>query len=146
MVAYQIFVGSKIINTVNALSSRYGYFFSLRFTNTDTKNLYLCLNFVLWLQDYNKFSFAWRFIMSGYELDKYFPLKGTCFHCGRDLRHKTLDEIVQRYAFGETVSVLAKDFSVPAQAIELVIAQNSGAPLGQGIALPAAPQARAAAA
>jgi hypothetical protein len=68
--------------------------------------------------------------MSGYDLDRYFPLKGTCFHCGRDLRHKTLDKIIERFAAGEAVSKLAYEYSVPAQAIELVIGHNSGAPLG----------------
>ena len=72
--------------------------------------------------------------MSGYDLDKYFPLQGTCFHCGRDLRHKTLDKIIERFSFGETVSKLADDFEVPAQAIELVISRNSTGPLGRTIA------------
>lgn len=83
--------------------------------------------------------------MSGYELDKYFPLKGTCFHCGKDLRHKTLDEIYERFSFGESLNVLANDYKVPLGAIELVISQHSSAPLGQAIAFPT-PKARAAAA
>lgn len=73
--------------------------------------------------------------MSGYDLDTFFPLKGTCFHCGRDLRHKTLDAITERFAAGEAISSLAVEFKVPAQAIELVIGRNMGAPLGKGLAL-----------
>ena len=73
--------------------------------------------------------------MSGYDLDTFFPLKGTCFHCGRDLRHKTLDAITERFATGEAISSLAAEFKVPAQAIELVIGRNMAAPLGKGLAL-----------
>ena len=72
--------------------------------------------------------------MSGYELDRYFPLKGTCFHCGRDLRHKTLDEISERFSAGEPINVLAASYNVPPQAIELVIGHNSAAPLGSAFA------------
>jgi hypothetical protein len=68
--------------------------------------------------------------MSSYELDKYFPLKGTCFHCGRDERHWLLDEINERYSKGETSSMLALRFEVPVQAIELVLRQNSSSPVG----------------
>ena len=68
--------------------------------------------------------------MSGYDLDQYFPLKGTCFHCGRDLRHKVLDEIIERFSAGESTIILANEYKVPPQAIELVIAHNSAAPLG----------------
>lgn len=68
--------------------------------------------------------------MTSYELDKYFPLKGTCFQCGRDLRHKTLDLINQRFASGESTSFIAAEYQVPVQAIELVIRHNSAAPLG----------------
>ena len=73
--------------------------------------------------------------MSGYDLDTFFPLKGTCFHCGRELRHKTLDAINERYASGEAISSLASEFKVPSQAIELVIGHNMAAPLGKGLAL-----------
>jgi DNA polymerase II large subunit len=72
--------------------------------------------------------------MSSYDLDQYFPLKGTCFHCGRDLRHKVLDEIIERFSSGESTAVLATEYKVPAQAIELVIAHNSAAPLGVAFA------------
>lgn len=68
--------------------------------------------------------------MSGYDLDQYFPLKGTCFHCGRDLRHKVLDEIIERFSSGESTGALANEFKVPPQAIELVIGHNMAAPLG----------------
>lgn len=68
--------------------------------------------------------------MSSYELDKYFPLKGTCFHCGRDERHWLLDEINELYSKGESLTSLAGRFDVPAQAIELVLRQNSSSPVG----------------
>lgn len=68
--------------------------------------------------------------MTSYDLDQYFPLKGTCFHCGKDLRHKTLDLINQRYASGESASTLAAEYNVPLQAIELVIRCYSTTPLG----------------
>lgn len=68
--------------------------------------------------------------MSSYELDKYFPLKGTCFHCGRDERHWLLDEINERYLKGESLGALADRFDVPVQAIELVLRQNSSSPVG----------------
>lgn len=71
--------------------------------------------------------------MSSYDFDKYFPLQGTCFHCGRDLRHHTLEKITERFAFGESVSQLAEDYNVPAGAIELAIARNSAYPLGRTI-------------
>jgi hypothetical protein len=68
--------------------------------------------------------------MSSYELDKYFPLKGTCFHCGRDARHWLTDKIHERFTEGESVVALAADYRVPVQAIELVLRQNSTKPLG----------------
>lgn len=68
--------------------------------------------------------------MSSYELDKYFPLKGTCYHCGRDERHWLTDEIHERYKKGESVRTLAFHYDVPAQAIELVLRQYSITPLG----------------
>jgi hypothetical protein len=68
--------------------------------------------------------------MSSYELDKYFPLKGTCFHCGRDERHWLLDEINERYLKGESLASLAASLDVPAQAVELVLRQNSSSPVG----------------
>jgi hypothetical protein len=68
--------------------------------------------------------------MSSYELDTFFPLQGTCFHCGRDLRHKTFDKIYAKFSSGETVDRLAAKYGVPARAIELVIRQNSVTPLG----------------
>ncbi|HLM02460.1 MAG TPA: hypothetical protein VK400_15515 [Pyrinomonadaceae bacterium] len=71
--------------------------------------------------------------MSGYDFDKYFPLQGTCFHCGRDLRHHTLEKITERFAAGEPVIKLADDYKVPPQAIELAIARNSTTPLGRTI-------------
>ncbi len=76
--------------------------------------------------------------MTSYDLDKYFPLKGTCFHCGKDLRHKTLDAISQRFASGESTSLLAAEYNVPAQAIELVIRRYSTTPLGVGLSEPKA--------
>ena len=69
--------------------------------------------------------------MSSYDLDKFFPLQGTCFHCGRDLRHHTLEEIVNRFSNGESVERLADELKVPPQAIELVIARNSASPRGR---------------
>ena len=71
--------------------------------------------------------------MSSYDFDKYFPLQGPCFHCGRDLRHHTLEKITERFAFGESVSRLADDFNVPPGAIELAIARNSTYPLGRTV-------------
>jgi len=68
--------------------------------------------------------------MSSYELDKYFPLKGTCFHCGRDARHWLTDEIHKRYTDGESVQDLAFVYDVPVQAIELILRQYSITPLG----------------
>lgn len=68
--------------------------------------------------------------MSSYELDKYFPLKGTCFHCGRDARHWLTDEIHERFTEGDSVVLLAVDYQVPVQAIELVLRQYSNKPLG----------------
>lgn len=68
--------------------------------------------------------------MNGYELDKYFPLQGTCFECGRDLRHKLFDKIYKRFSSGESVDGLAAKYQVPRRAIELVIRQNSVTPLG----------------
>lgn len=68
--------------------------------------------------------------MSNYELDEYFPLQGTCFKCGRDLRHKIFDKINARFASGESIAALAADFKVPSQAIELVVNRNSFSPLG----------------
>lgn len=82
--------------------------------------------------------------MTSYDLDQYFPLKGTCFQCGRDLRHKTLDAINKRFAAGESISQLAADYRVPAQAIELVIRHNSAAPLGVGFAFSPRGKAKAA--
>jgi hypothetical protein len=72
--------------------------------------------------------------MSSYDFDKYFPLQGTCFHCGRDLRHHTLEQITERFAFGESVNRLAADYNVPPGAIELAIARNSTYPLGRTVA------------
>lgn len=68
--------------------------------------------------------------MSGYELDRYFPLQGTCFDCGRDLRHKLFDKINKRYSAGDSLDRLAAEYKVPARAIELVVRQNSVTPLG----------------
>jgi hypothetical protein len=68
--------------------------------------------------------------MGSYELDRFFPLKGTCFHCGRDSRHWTLDEISERFSNGEPVKVLSAEYDVPAQAIELVLKQNTKSPVG----------------
>lgn len=72
--------------------------------------------------------------MSSYDFDKYFPLQGTCFHCGRDQRHHTLEGIAERFSCGESVNAIAADFQVPAQAIEMVISRNSTSPLGRTIA------------
>ena len=82
--------------------------------------------------------------MSSYELDTYFPLQGTCFECGRDLRHKLFDKIYTGFSSGETVDMLAAKHRVPARAIELVIRQNSVTPLG--LSFQPVLQARAAAA
>lgn len=74
--------------------------------------------------------FGRRSVMSSYELDGYFPLKGTCFECGRDLRHKLFDKISHRFSDGESIETLAAAYRVPTRAIELVIGQNSVTPLG----------------
>ena len=68
--------------------------------------------------------------MSSYELDAYFRLQGTCFDCGRDLRHKLFDKINARFSSGESVAALAATYRVPQRAIELVLRQNSVTPLG----------------
>jgi hypothetical protein len=68
--------------------------------------------------------------MSSYELDKYFPLQGTCFRCGRDLRHKVFDQINIRFSSGDSIEYLAAAYGVPKRAIEFVIEQNSASPLG----------------
>lgn len=68
--------------------------------------------------------------MSSYELDKYFPLQGTCFRCGRDLRHKVFDKINSRFSSGDSIDALANVYNVPKRAIELVIEQNAVSPLG----------------
>jgi hypothetical protein len=68
--------------------------------------------------------------MSSYDLDLYFPLQGTCFHCGRDARHWLIDEINERFSAGESISSLAAQYEVPIRAIELVLRQNSTSPLG----------------
>ena len=68
--------------------------------------------------------------MSSYELDTYFPLQGTCFDCGRDLRHKLFDKINGRFSTGESIAGLAAAYRVPPRAIELVLRQNSVTPLG----------------
>ena len=68
--------------------------------------------------------------MSSYELDKYFPLQGTCFHCGRDSRHKVFDKINTKFSSGDSIESLAAAYGVPKRAIELVIEQNSVSPLG----------------
>jgi hypothetical protein len=73
--------------------------------------------------------------MSSYDIDTFFPLKGTCFHCGRDERYDTFDNIIHRFSSGESIGVLASEYNVPHQAIELVIAHNSGAPLGLAFAV-----------
>lgn len=69
--------------------------------------------------------------MNSYDFDKYFPLQGTCYHCGRDLRHHTLETICQRFSSGETIGELADDFKVPPQAIEIAIMHNTNSPLGR---------------
>lgn len=68
--------------------------------------------------------------MSGYELDTFFPLQGTCYKCGRDLRHKLFDKINSRFSSGEAIDQLAAVYQVPSRAIELVLRQNSVTPLG----------------
>lgn len=68
--------------------------------------------------------------MNGYELDAFFPLQGTCFECGRDLRHKLFDRINLRFTAGEPIGKLAVHYQVPAHAIELVLKRNSVTPLG----------------
>jgi hypothetical protein len=69
--------------------------------------------------------------MSSYDFDMYFPLQGTCYHCGRDLRHHKLEEIARRFSNGESINTLADDFKVPPQAVELVLARNSASPNGK---------------
>lgn len=68
--------------------------------------------------------------MSSYELDGYFPLQGTCFKCGRDLRHKVFDKINERFAAGESINQIAAAYQVPAKAIEMVVGKYSFSPLG----------------
>jgi hypothetical protein len=71
--------------------------------------------------------------MNSSDFDKYFPLQGTCFHCGRDLRFHTIMKINERFCSGESISKLASDFKVPAQAIKHAIDYNSTKPLGRTI-------------
>lgn len=68
--------------------------------------------------------------MGDYELDTVFPLQGTCFKCGRDLRHKLFDQINSQFSAGEPVANLAAAYQVPSRAIEMVLKQNSVTPLG----------------
>lgn len=68
--------------------------------------------------------------MNSYELDTYFPLEGTCFQCGRDLRHKLFDKINERFTTGESINAIAASFQVPPRAIEMVLKNNSVKPLG----------------
>lgn len=68
--------------------------------------------------------------MSSYEIDGYFPLQGTCFKCGRDLRHKIFDVINERFSAGESIAMLAAAYQVPSKAIEMVVGRNSFSPLG----------------
>ena len=82
--------------------------------------------------------------MSNYELDGYFPLQGTCFKCGRDLRHKTFDKIAARFSAGESVAALANAFQVPPPVIEIIIGKQSFSPLG--LNFPSNRRARSAAA
>lgn len=82
--------------------------------------------------------------MNNYKLDGYFPLQGTCFECGRDLRHKVFDKINQRFAAGESIAALAEDYQVPPDAIRMVVGKNSFSPLG--LNLPPTLRARSAAA
>jgi hypothetical protein len=72
--------------------------------------------------------------MNSYDFDKYFPLQGTCYHCGRDLRYHMLEKICERFGFGESVKSLAIDFKVPPQAINLAINHNSTKPHGRTVA------------
>ncbi len=71
--------------------------------------------------------------MSNSDFDKYFPLQGTCYHCGRDLRFHTIMTINERFCTGESISKLAFDYKVPAQAIKQAIDYNSTKPLGRTI-------------
>lgn len=71
--------------------------------------------------------------MSSYDLDKYFPMQGICFHCGRDLRHHTLEDIAKRFSFGESIDSLANELKVPPQAVELALSRNYANPLGRTI-------------
>ena len=72
--------------------------------------------------------------MTSYDLDKYFPLQGTCYHCGRDLRHHTLENISERFSSGDSIDKIAYDFKVPTQAIQFVLNKNSTKSLGRTIA------------
>ncbi len=72
--------------------------------------------------------------MTSYDLDKYFPLQGICYHCGRDLRQHTMEDISARFSAGDAVEKIASDFRVPAQAIQFVLNKDSTKPLGRTIA------------
>jgi hypothetical protein len=93
-------------------------------------------NIAYWSADVVYYSFQknFRFFrglsMSSYDLDNYFPLQGTCFKCGRDLRHRVFDEINRKFSSGYSVENLAAVYKVPTRAIELVLQQNSVSPLG----------------
>ncbi|HQU83457.1 MAG TPA: hypothetical protein PKY59_10045 [Pyrinomonadaceae bacterium] len=71
--------------------------------------------------------------MNSYDFDKYFPMQGTCYHCGRDLRHHTLETICRRFSEGESIGKIANEFKVPPQAIEIAISQNTMSPTGRTI-------------
>ena len=71
--------------------------------------------------------------MNSSDFDKYFPLQGTCYHCGRDLRFHTIMKINERFCLGESINKLASDFKVPPQAIKQAIDYNSTKPLGRTI-------------
>ena len=70
--------------------------------------------------------------MNSSDFDKYFPLQGTCFHCGRDLRFHTIMKINDAFV-QENQSTTCSDFQVPAQAIKHAIDYNSTKPLGRTI-------------
>lgn len=64
--------------------------------------------------------------MSDIMLDKYFPPRGPCAFCGhKDARHRLFDAILDRYFLAhETIDMLADDYNLPKESIELVIAKK----------------------
>lgn len=56
------------------------------------------------------------------KLHEYFPHAGECAFCGfHDKRHRLWDMIIDRHKGGDSIEMLADDYRVPKEAIELVL-------------------------